>query len=65
MGKILKEKQVKNTQFELVRYIKSGNFKFTIREIDLTENVVFENEYTSESVFEKFDEITFNYDFEV
>lgn len=63
MGKILKSVKNDYSIFNLKRYLKGGKFKFTIEVIDQVENVMIENEYSAESVFERFDEMTLDYDF--
>lgn len=64
MGKILKEYNNKYNQIVLLRYLRHNKFRFTIEVTDLVTNEVSENEYLSDSVFEKFEELTLDYKFD-
>ena len=61
--KVIKSKRLENGRITLKRYLESGKFRFTIQETDFDLNLNEELEYTAESVFEIFDEMTLEYDF--
>jgi len=61
--KVIKSKRLENGRITLKRYLENGKFRFTIQETDFDLNLNEELEYTAESVFEIFDEMTLEYDF--
>ena len=61
--KVLKSKRLENGRITLKRYLEKGKFRFTIQETDFDLGLNEELDYTAESVFEIFDEMTLEYDF--
>lgn len=62
-SKILAEYENEDTKVTAFRHLKQNKFTFSIEILDLLTDTVEEKEYTGESILEKFDEITFEYDF--
>lgn len=64
MGKVIKEHNAYYTKVTLLRYLNNGKFRFTIEVASAVTGEISELEYLADSVFEKYEEIIQEYQFD-